>query len=113
MLQLFRQFSGKNKLEIPSGKKLKEWMSRWCSGLDPRIIKLREENRDRILKIIIEKIDKGEISDSKFFFENGLPGEQKCLKALEWLKNKLFHLRFAVRSPVCLMFFYPSFSRTF
>lgn len=99
MVQLFRQFSGKNNLELPSKNKVEEWMSRWCSGLDPRIIKLREENRERILKIIIKKIDKGELTDSKFFFQNGLSNEQKYLKALEWWKDKLFHLRFAVRSP--------------
>lgn len=99
MLQLFRQFSGKNTLKLPIRKKVEEWMSRWCSGLDPRIIKLREENRERILKILIEKIDTGKIRDSKFYFEKGLSQEQKYLKALEWWKDKLFHLRFAVRSP--------------
>jgi len=74
-------------------------MSRWSTGLDPRIIKLREENRERILKIIIDKIDKGEIKDSKFFFDEDMSQEQKYLKALEWWKSSLFHLRFAVRSP--------------
>ncbi|MCK4344656.1 MAG: KamA family protein, partial [Bacteroidales bacterium] len=99
MLQLFRQFSGESTREFPSGGKVEEWMSRWCSGLDPRIIKLREENRERILKILINKIDKGEIQDSKFYFKKGMSQEQKYLKTLEWWKDKLFHLRFAVRSP--------------
>ncbi len=99
MLQLFRQFSGECTREFPSGEKVEEWMSRWCSGLDPRIIKLREENRERILKILIKKIDTGEIKDLKFYFEKGMSQEQKYLRALEWWKDKLFHLRFAVRSP--------------
>jgi len=99
MLQLFRQFTGKNKRKFPDKEKVEEWMSRWCSGLDPRIIKLREENRERILKIIIEKIDSGEIKDSKFSFEAGMSQEQKYLEALKWWDNYLFHLRFAVRSP--------------
>lgn len=99
MLQLFRQLSGQSARQFPTREKVEEWMSRWCSGLDPRIIKLREENRERILKIIIEKIDVGEISDSKFFFEQGMSQEQKYLMALEWWKDRLFHLRFAVRSP--------------
>ncbi|MFC2128559.1 KamA family radical SAM protein [Bacteroidota bacterium] len=99
MLQLFRQFSEKNILKLPGKQKLEEWMERWCSGLDTRIIKLREENRDRILKILIEKIDTGEIKDSKFYFESELSQEQKFLKTLEWWKDKLFHLRFAVRTP--------------
>ncbi len=102
MLQLYRQFSGKSKRKFPTREKVEEWMSRWSSGLDPRIIKLREENRERILKIIIDKIDKGEIKDSKFFFKPGMSQEQKFLKTLEWWDNKLFHLRFAIRSPDAL-----------
>ncbi len=99
MLMLFRQFTGEYKRSIPAKEKVKEWMDRWPSGLDPRIIKLREENRERILKIIINKIDKGEISDSKFSFRKGMSQEQKYLKALEWWDDRLFHLRFAVRTP--------------
>ncbi len=102
MLQLFRQFTGKLTREIPSKEKVEQWMDRWCNGLDPRIAKLREENRERILKIIIEKIDAGEIKDSKFFFDEGMSQEQKYLKTLEWWDDRLFHLRFAVRSPEML-----------
>jgi lysine 2,3-aminomutase len=99
MLILFRQFSGEYKREFPSREKVEEWMDRWPTGLDPRIIKLREENRERILKIIIGKIDKGEINDDKFFFDEGMSQEQKYLRTLEWWNDRLFHLRFAVRSP--------------
>ncbi|MEE4256369.1 MAG: KamA family protein, partial [Bacteroidales bacterium] len=99
MLQLFRQFSGKSERKRPGRKQLEEWMARWSSGIDPRIIKLREENRERILKIIISKIDSGEIKDKKFNFKSGMSQEQKYLQALEWWKSSLFHLRFAVRSP--------------
>jgi lysine 2,3-aminomutase len=99
MLMLFRQFTGEFKRKFPTKEKVEEWMDRWCSGLDPRIIKLREENRERILKIIISKIDNGEIKDTKFFFREGMSQEQKYLKALEWWDDRLFHLRFAVRSP--------------
>jgi len=99
MLQLFRQFSGTSNREYPTREQLEEWMSRWCSGLDPRIIKLREENRERIIKILIRKIDKGEIKDSKYSFDQGMSKEQKFLRVLDWWNEKTFHLRFAVRSP--------------
>ncbi len=102
MLQLFRQFTGKSKRKLPKREQVEEWMARWSTGLDPRIVKLREENRERILKIIIDRIDNGEIRDSKFFFEEGMSQEQKYLRALEWWKSSLFHLRFAVRSPELL-----------
>jgi len=99
MLMLFKQFRGEYKRTIPSKEKVELWMDRWCSGLDPRIVKLREENKERILKIIIRIIDTGEVSDSRFFFSKELSKEQKYLKALDWWDNHLFHLRFAVRSP--------------
>jgi len=99
MLQLFRQFTGRSVREFPSREKLEKWMSRWCTGLDQRIIKLREENRERILRIFLKKIDEGEITDSRFFFEPGLSEEQKYFKLREWWDDSLFHLRFAVRSP--------------
>jgi lysine 2,3-aminomutase len=99
MLMLFRQFSGEYTRDFPSREQVEEWMDRWPSGLDPRIIKLREENRERILKIIIEKIDKGLIKNSRFLFEPGMSQEQKYLRTLEWWHDSRFHLRFAVRSP--------------
>jgi len=102
MLKVFRQFSGQLEREVPSREKVEEWMGRWCTGMDPRIIKLREENRERILKLIIDKIDSGDIKDKKFFFEKGMSKEQKYLRCLEWWDDKLFHLRFAVRSPELL-----------
>jgi len=99
VIQLFRQFSGRQKKRIPRKQQVMEWMERHPSGLDPRIIKLREENRDRILSIIIDKIDNGEIKDGKFTFSPEMSQEQKFLTALDWWKESSFHLKFAVRSP--------------
>ncbi|MBT4728490.1 MAG: KamA family protein, partial [Bacteroidetes bacterium] len=99
MIQLFRQLSGTSKRVVPSSEKIFEWINRWPTGTDPRIIKLREENRDRIINIFIDKIDNGEISDRKYFFDEGSSREQKYLKMLEWWDEKSFHLRFAVREP--------------
>ena len=99
MIHLFRQLMGKEKKEVFSKEQLENWMNRFPSGLDPRIVKLREENRERILNIIIDKIDDGEINDSKYKFDADLSREKKLETALEWWKESTFHLRFAVRSP--------------
>lgn len=66
MLYLFRQFNGKHLPTSVSKEKLEEWMDRYPTGLDPRIIKLREENRDRIIRVIIDKMDNGRKKDSKY-----------------------------------------------
>ena len=101
MLYLFRQFSGKiqfnNKAEL-----VNEWMNRHPSGLDPKIIKIREKNRDRIIKILIEKIDEGEIASTNYYFEPGMSSEQKYLRMMLWWDDRKFHLRFAIRSPKLL-----------
>ncbi len=102
MLYLFRQYRGEYTYEMPSREKIEEWMDRYPSGLDPRIVKLREENRERIINILIEKIDTGEISTSQYQFTGKMSQEQKFLKVLEWWEDYRFHLRFAVRSPELL-----------
>ncbi len=99
MVQLFRQFSGRAKPKRPTKSEVEKWMERYPSGLDPRIIKLREENRDRIIKIIIEKIDQGLFCKSHFQLKPEMSYEQKFLQVLEWWQDPRFHLSFAVRSP--------------
>lgn len=98
MIHLFRQFEGVETRELPDRHQVEKWMERFPSGLDPRIVKLREENRDRILNLIIDKMESGEIVDRKYCFEPGLSLEQKFLQALEWWDDYRFHLRFAIRS---------------
>jgi lysine 2,3-aminomutase len=99
MLHLFRQFRAEEEPKPPTREKIEEWMSRYVSGLDPRIVRLRDENRERILEIIIKKIDSGKITDAKFKFEPGMSHEQKFLRVLEWWDDWKFHLKFAVRNP--------------
>jgi lysine 2,3-aminomutase len=99
MIHLFRQLMTKELKQEYTNEQLEIWMNRFPSGLDPRIIKLREENRERIFNIIIDKIDDGEINDSKYKFDGDLSREDKLAIALEWWKESTFHLRFAVRSP--------------
>jgi lysine 2,3-aminomutase len=102
MLYLFRQFSGTYRREMPEKEHLIEWMERYPSGLDLRIVKLREENRDRIINILISKLDEGEIKSERFKFASGMSQEQKFLQMLEWWEEYRFHLSFAVRSPQLL-----------
>ncbi len=102
MLYLFRQFAGTYRRVLPERQKLNSWMDRFPSGLDPRIVKLREENRERIINILISKMDSGEIKSGHFSFPPGLSHEQKFLKMLEWWGDYKFHLSFAVRSPSLL-----------
>ncbi len=99
MLELFRQFRGESEAVLPSKEKVLEWMDRHPSGLDPRIVRLREENKERIVNVIVKKIDSGEKKDKKYFFDPEMSREQKFLKVMDWWNDWRFHLRFAVRTP--------------
>jgi len=102
MIMLFRQFSGKLSKNIPSKKKVMEWISRHPSGLDPEIVALRNENKARIIRKFIELMENGKIKDAKFFFEPGLSDDEKYAMMLKWWQTRLFHLRFAIRDPEIL-----------
>ena len=54
------------------------------------------------MKVIIGKVDTGEIRSQKFTLEPGLSDEDKLKSAQKWWEDKEFHVRFAVRSPELL-----------
>ncbi len=102
MIQLFRQLRGESQPCNPDRETVLEWMERYPSGLDPRIVKLREENRDRILRILVRRIDKEPEKGQRYYFEEGMSEDEKLEKARQWWGDYRFHLRFAVRSPELL-----------
>ncbi len=101
-LLLLRQIRGTYVRQMPDKNKFQEWMDRHPSGLDEKVIKIRKHNKDRILKVIIQKMDAGELSSRRYQFESGMTFEQKFLAATRWWDDTNFHLKFAVRSPKML-----------
>ena len=102
MIELFRQLNGESSPSTPEHDKILEWMDRYSSGIDPRIVALREENRERILKILIRRIDESGEKGQRFYFEEGMTNEEKFDRASEWWEDHRFHLRYAVRDPELL-----------
>lgn len=99
MIELFRQLRGKKPHKLPDTKDVVNWMDRYPGGLDPRIIQLREENKKRILTVLINKMESGEITSDKYIFPVGSSFEEKMTIALEWWNSYKFHLHFAIRKP--------------
>jgi len=99
MIELFRQLRGESNQVIPDMDAVKKWMDMYSSGLDPRIVELRKENKERIIKLLIAKIDSGEIKDEKYSFTEGITYDEKLRVVNEWWDNYKFHLHFAIRSP--------------
>ncbi len=102
MIQLFRQLRGESLRQRPGREQVEKWMDRYPDGLDPRIVKLREENKLRIIQILISKLDSGEIKSTRYFFEKDDSKNQKLEKMHGWWNEHQFHLHFAVRSPELL-----------
>ena len=102
MIMMFRQLRGESEQPVFRPGKVSEWMDRFPSGLDPRIIRLREENKQRIIRVLIELIDNGEVKSQRYVFEPGMDEAGKLERMEEWWLDYRFHLRFAVRSPELL-----------
>ena len=99
MLQLFRQLNSSLPRIPPKDAQIMKWMDKYPSGIDKKIIELRIQNKKRIIRVFIKKIDSGEINSNRYFFEPGLSQKEKEEKMEEWWNESKFHLKFAVRSP--------------
>lgn len=102
MIYLFRQFSGKTEREIPDAQQLEQWMDKHPAGLDSEIVKIREKNKERIIQVLIAKIESREIKSPKYQFPPNSSMEEKTELMNKWWDDHVFHLRFAVRTPEML-----------
>jgi lysine 2,3-aminomutase len=102
MLHLFRQYSGRSSHDLPSKQQLHEWMQRWPSGLDSRIIAIRRENRRRIISILADDTNENSAGTGRFSFPAGAEREERIRLLHLWWKDYRFHLKFAIRTPELL-----------
>lgn len=99
MRHLFRQFKGLNKKPDLDQETVLGWMDRYPSGLDPAIVGIREENKERIIRILADKIAGKEIRSPRFSFQEKRSRKEQLEQVRLWWNDHAFHLRFAVRSP--------------
>ena len=102
MIQLFRQLTGRLTKSVPGRRRVEEWMKRWNHGLEESIIKERENNKERIIRILADRIGDGEAGSRSYSFDEGMNREEKIARVRHWWNDYRFHLRFAVRSPSLL-----------
>ncbi len=101
-IYLFRQFAGFSQMNRPDKEQLNRWMEQHPSGLDKKIVEIRKQNKDRIIGILIRRMEEGLVKDKHYFFEKTDTREDKYNKLISWWDERLFHLRFAIRSPELL-----------
>ena len=71
-------------------------MERHPSGLDPEVITWREANKERIIRLLIEKIGSGE-GGARYTFADDDSLEERWQKVNKWWDDDRFQLRFAIR----------------
>jgi lysine 2,3-aminomutase len=74
-------------------------MKRWPTGQDPWVIEIRDRNKDRIIKLLISRIEHHHQPQSRFLFPPGISYEEKYNLVSEWWNDYKFQLAMAVKSP--------------
>jgi lysine 2,3-aminomutase len=98
LYQLFKQ-STQPDLPLPSVQRRKAWAERWAVGTDEAIMKNRAENKERILHVLIQKIEHRKHSASRFHFDEGISYDEKYRLVSLWWNDYRFHLSMAAKSP--------------
>ncbi|WP_300703857.1 KamA family protein [Bacteroides sp.] len=100
-IDLFQQFKRlqQSTAALPSGQKIKALTERWATGLDEDVLLIRNKNKERMLHILVEKIEHRKNPASRFYFKEGLSYEEKLNLVREWWEDFRFHLAMAVKSP--------------
>ena len=97
--QLFKRLKGEEE-HIPSPQRIKIRSDRWATGLDEEVREIRADNKERMLHLLIQKIENRKSKPSvRFHFEEGMSYEQKYRLVSEWWNDFRFHLSMAVKSP--------------
>lgn len=99
-LELYHQFSRLH--DAPSGVPEKEdvlrWMRRWPDGLNEQVRAIREANKERIMALLVRKIEHRPASSGRYVFPEGCGEAEKLGRVRQWWGEARFHLAMAVKS---------------
>lgn len=99
LLQLFKRLKGE-RVSMPSPQRVKNRNDRWETGLDEDVREIHDENKERMLHLLIQKIENRKTKPSvRFHFEDGISYEEKYRLVSEWWNDFRFHLSMAIKSP--------------
>ena len=102
IFQMFKRLKGEE-VSIPSPQRIKNRSDRWATGLDEEVQEIRAENKERMLHLLIQKIENRKSKPSvRFHFEEGMSYEEKYQLVSEWWNDFRFHLTMAIKSPIKL-----------
>ena len=87
-------------IPLPSPQRVRSRTERWLSGQDDGVRAIRADNRERMLHLLIQKIEncKSKVP-SRFQFADGMTYEEKYRQVAAWWGDFRFQLAMAVKSP--------------
>lgn len=95
---LFLQLEGQEP-QMPKESTLKKQMKRWPSGLNEEVIAIREKSIERIINLLIKKIERRHSPSSRYLFPENIGYEEKHEIVKKWWNETRFHLTLAIKSP--------------
>ena len=104
LIDLYFQFlrlQDSNPIQL-SLDKVNEFSSRWPSGLDEEVQNIRASNKERIIRLLIQKINDKKNRSSHFHFTEGISYDEQYQQVSTWWSDYRFQLAMAVRNTVDL-----------
>lgn len=100
-IDLFQLFSRlvEPELPLPSPQRIKNRTERWNTGLDKEVMEIRTQNKERMLHVLIQKIENRKSGSTRFRFDDGLSYDEKYQLVHQWWNDFRFHLSMAIKTP--------------
>ena len=99
LFHLFRLLDGAEIL-LPSPQRVRSRTERWPSGLDEAVRAIRADNRERMLHLLVQKIENRKSkTPSRYRFAEGMTYDEKYRQVAAWWDDFRFQLAMAVKSP--------------
>ena len=99
LFHLFRLLDGAE-IPLPSPQRVRSRTERWPSGLDEAVRAIRADNRERMLHLLVQKIENRKSkTPSRYRFAEGMTYDEKYRQVASWWDDFRFQLAMAVKSP--------------
>ena len=99
LFHLFRLLDGAE-IPLPSPQRVRSRTERWPSGLDEAVRAIRADNRERMLHLLVQKIENRKSkTPSRYRFAEGMIYDEKYRQVAAWWDDFRFQLAMAVKSP--------------
>jgi len=100
-LDLFFQLRRLERSDMPRLpiEKVKRLMDKWDTGLDEEVMRIRTQNKERMIELLVKKLEQRKSAHSRYHFSESLSKEEKLKLVANWWNDYRFQLAMAIKSP--------------